>query len=129
MVVQEPIAKGETILDIREDAKISSPLFHLVNHSCAPTATVDPRGLLAARYDLEPGTEVTLDYLMDCDFTYGFACECELCKGATWVEKEFDARMPRIAPGLIIGGQVGGVVITPAGKSKRVPQEVICLNS
>lgn len=119
LIAQEWIAQGEPILDIREDEKLPAPLFHHTNHACDPNAKVTFKGQLQASTTIAPGDEVTIDYRWSCDFTEGFECDCDSCSDyfdPQFIEKKFNPDEQRVAPGLLISGQPGAVVLRMNGK-------------
>ena len=127
LIARENVREGEVIFDLRADAKKDAPLFHRTNHSCNPSARVDSLGGLVAKVNIPAGGEVTINYLVSCDFTDAFDCECGELFCAGRIEKEFGSA-PRVSPLVIVSGQPGAAVIKNVGNSTREPEEVPCLN-
>lgn len=63
----------------------SSPLYYL-NHSCESNSWLNETGMLVARQDIPPDTEITVDYALfehDADEVYDWSCLCgsDICRG------------------------------------------------
>jgi hypothetical protein len=117
LIARHGLLLGQAVLNIRADRQSDVPLFHYVNHECAPTARVDRYGNLVTVMDLQAEREITINYLESCDFTEGFQCECgwECCEG--WIEKEVIAGQGPRVPSLWLSGQVDAAVLTCNGRA------------
>lgn len=78
---------GEAIYRLDYWSRAQMPI-HLTNHSCDPNASFDGGGMLVASREIEPGEEITYDYVAHPlpASPWNFKCECgaEGCVG--WVD-------------------------------------------
>lgn len=62
--------------------------IHMTNHSCDPNASFDEGGLLVAVREIEPGEEITYDYvahpLPASPWNFKCGCGAERCVG--WID-------------------------------------------
>lgn len=101
----DPTAPYVDSVTIDEDVHLVLPhgsAVHFANHSCDPTLWVVGPYELAARRDLEPGGEATIDYgtLSGAeDFTMACRCGSSLCRGQVtsedWRRSELKDRYGR----------------------------------
>lgn len=78
---------GEAIYRMDYWSRAQMPM-HMTNHSCDPNAGFDEGGMLVALREIEPGEEITYDYVAHPlpASPWSFKCECgaERCVG--WVD-------------------------------------------
>lgn len=62
--------------------------IHATNHSCEPNASFDANGMLVAAGDIEPGEEITFDYLAHPipASPWNFRCVCGSKNCVGWVD-------------------------------------------
>ena len=84
---------GEELLIHADDA------VHFLNHSCDPTVLLSGDLELVARRDLEPGTEVTVDYatlMTGTDWKFVCSCGTTACRvlvsNEDWQREELQSR-------------------------------------
>ncbi|MCY1081264.1 SET domain-containing protein-lysine N-methyltransferase [Archangium lansingense] len=84
---------GKYTLQVDEALHVESPKadWHFINHACAPNARIDlsagpGRARLIAAVDLEPGQEVTFNYLTtEWDLATPFRCFCQAPHCVGWI--------------------------------------------
>lgn len=78
---------GEAIYRLDYWSRAEMPI-HLTNHSCDPNASFDAGGVLVAVREIEPGEEITYDYvahpLPASPWNFKCGCEAEGCVG--WID-------------------------------------------
>lgn len=78
---------GEAIYRLDYWSRAQMPM-HMTNHSCDPNASFDGDGMLVAVREIEPGEEITFDYvahpLPASPWNFKCGCGAERCVG--WVD-------------------------------------------
>lgn len=90
---------GEAIYRMDYWSRPQMPM-HATNHSCDPNAGFDADGVLVALREIEPGDEITYDYLAHplpaSPWNFKCGCEAEGCVG--WIDsaaaREKDGVLP-----------------------------------
>ena len=71
---------------IGTEHRLVEPPWRFLNHACTPTATLqigERDAVLFAAHDLEPGTELTIDYTrLPEKIGSPFTCRCPRCAGS-----------------------------------------------
>ena len=80
---------GEVIYPMDYWSQEQMPM-HATNHSCDPNASFDAGGMLVAVREIEPGEEITFDYLAHplpaSPWNFKCLCGAERCVG--WVDAQ-----------------------------------------
>jgi SET domain-containing protein len=77
------VGQGKHTLLVGDQHRLVDEPWRYMNHACSPTARVrftSNAAFLVAQTDLEPGSELTIDYRqLPEDVSIGFACRCAKC--------------------------------------------------
>jgi hypothetical protein len=92
LFASRPFCQGEEIYRFDYWSQKLMPM-HFTNHSCDPNATFNAAGMLVAIRNIEPGEELTFDYLLHPTpaSPWDFECSCgaESCIGWVKVVKNY----------------------------------------